>query len=186
MWFSEARRVRRASEPFDLPAAIDDLNWTPRSLDSPNRKGVPSEAIMNLQHRAVVLRGLSLVALALLAGCGPRELSKNETYPVNGIVRLHGQPAAFVLVRLEPTDGKGAEAQGTTREDGSFELRTYSNEDNDGAVPGEYKVTIEEFDAVRGGSLPKGSKPTKVAGGVLDAGTIQIKAGTNNPEIDIP
>src|SRR5690349_10870135 len=111
--------------------------------------------------------------LALLAGCGPRQLPRSDTYPVNGTVRLHGEPARYVIVRLEPTvHGKGADAEGTTKEDGSFELRTYANEENDGAVPGEYKVILEQFDPVRSGTLPKGAKPTTVPNGVIDTGII--------------
>jgi hypothetical protein len=135
-----------------------------------------------------VSRCLSLAALALLAGCGPKQLPKSETFPVNGTVRLHGEPARFVIVRLEPTTpGKGADAEGTTKEDGTFELRTYSNEDNDGAVPGQYKVVLEQFDPVRSGSLPKGAKPTALPNGGIDTGVIiEITTGPNEPLIDVP
>ena len=139
-------------------------------------------------HRNLMVTGVFLAAAAFGAGCGPRELSHHETYPVQGTVRLHGQPAAFVIVHLEPaTPGKGVAAEGTTKEDGSFELRTYSNEDNDGAVSGDHEVTLEEFDPVRSGGLPKGAKPTPIPKGTLETGVIvTIKAEPNTTDIDVP
>src|SRR5689334_8229017 len=118
---------------------------------------------MNLRIRSHGLACLSLAAW-LLAGCGPRELPKKDTYPVQGKVTLHGLPAAFVIVRLEPApQTKGVAAEATTKADGTFELRTYSNVDKDGAAPGEYRVVLEEYDPVRSGPLPAGSpKPTKI------------------------
>jgi hypothetical protein len=132
-----------------------------------------------------------LVASALLAaGCGPSQLPKNATYPANGKVLLHGQPAAFVIVHLEPTTpNKGVAAEGVTGQDGTFQLRTYSNEDFDGAAPGEYAVTLEEFDPVRavGIKLPPGIKPTPVPGGELKTDVVlEVKTEDNNLEIVVP
>jgi hypothetical protein len=136
---------------------------------------------------------LPLVLLAgLLTGCGQRTLSQDTTYPVNGTLRLHGQPAAFVIVHLQPVDqGKGAEAVGITNQEGAFQLRTYSNDNFDGAVPGEYKVVLESYDPVQGafGGIkpPPDVKPTDIPGAELDTGmTVQITSGDNAPEVDVP
>ncbi|HKI34536.1 MAG TPA: hypothetical protein VKA46_21955 [Gemmataceae bacterium] len=143
---------------------------------------------MNATIRSTLFRYLPLAAVAMLAGCGPKQLPQNDTYSVQGQLRLHGQPAAFVIVHLEPTKpNKGVAAEGTTTADGNFELRTYSNEGNDGAVPGEYQVTLEEYDPVRSGPLPAGSKPTPIPNQTMDTGIIVvIKAEPNTTEIDVP
>jgi hypothetical protein len=138
-----------------------------------------------------LFRWLPLAAIAILAGCGHRELPKKDTYPVQGTVRLHGQPAVLVLVRLTPVDGrKGGEAQGTTDANGHFELRTYSQEEADGALPGEYKVILEESEPVQfkpGVNIPPGVKATSIPKGSLDTGiTVQIRSEPNDVEIDVP
>jgi hypothetical protein len=78
---------------------------------------------------------------------------------------LKGEAAAFVIVHLEPADaGQGVSAEAMTQQDGTFELRTYSNQEADGAAPGKYHVILEEYDPVRavGIQIPPGSKPTKL------------------------
>jgi hypothetical protein len=144
------------------------------------------------KHTVLCLsRCLPLAAVALLVGCGNRELPKKDTYPVQGIVRLHGQPAVLVNVRLTPVDGrKGGEASGTTDANGHFELRTYSQEEADGALPGEYKVTLEESEPVQfkpGVNVPPGVKATSIPKGSLDTGiTVEIRAEPNDVEINVP
>jgi hypothetical protein len=94
------------------------------------------------------------------------------------------------MLRLVPTaPNKGVEAFGVTKEDGTFELRTYSNNDPDGAAPGEYQVVLEEYDPVRavGAQIPAAAKPTKIPGGVLETGkVVEITGEDPNLDIDIP
>jgi hypothetical protein len=119
--------------------------------------------MITLRHRWLHF-GLLLPVLAL-AGCGPRELPKKETYPVRGRIIIGGEPARFVHVRLEPDNpAKGRPSDGATDEDGVFTLRTYSNEDPDGAVPGRYKVVLEDANSSDEFSVPvpKGGKPTVI------------------------
>jgi len=130
-----------------------------------------------------------LVAATLLIGCGKKTLTKSDRFPVRGKITYKGEPARYVMVVFHPESGKGAEAKGQTDDEGNFELRTYSNTDeNDGAVPGEYTVTIESFDPVR--SLkrpPAGATPTVIAAGEGKApDTYEIKEEDNNLTIDIP
>jgi hypothetical protein len=135
---------------------------------------------------------LLLLVTDLLAGCGQRTLPQDSTYPVNGTIRLHGQPAAFVIVHFQPVHpGKGAEAVGISKEDGSFQLRTYAQDSFDGAVPAEYKVTLESWDPVQGqvGGIkpPPGVQPTEIGGTELDTGiTVEVSSGDNAPEINVP
>ncbi|MCA9133866.1 MAG: hypothetical protein KDA45_11955 [Planctomycetales bacterium] len=73
--------------------------------------------------------------LFLLAGCGEESL----TVPVEGILRLDGQPLKDVSVMFVP-DGSGRDATGSTDDEGRFVLSTF--DPRDGAMPGTYKVVI--------------------------------------------
>jgi len=133
-----------------------------------------------------LLRFAALGVVVFLAGCGPKQLARKETYPVQGKLTFQGKPGAFVIVRLEPVEmNKGVAAEGTTDEDGNFELRTYVNDGMDGAAAGEYKVVLEEHDPVRAGPLPKGAKATPIPGGEMETDfRVEIRAAAN-PAIDV-
>src|SRR6516165_6864831 len=107
------------------------------------------------------------LALAPCLGCGQKKLETDSVYPAQGKVTMHGAPASYVMVHLTPADGRGAEASGVTEEDGTFMLRTYSNTDFDGAVPGEYTVTLEEYNPVESVmvKVTPGARPTPIPGG---------------------
>jgi hypothetical protein len=88
-------------------------------------------------------RGVHLVALlgVALIGCGGR-----GTVPVRGVVTLEGTPIAGATVLFMP-DGqdKGRPASGFTSSDGTFRLMTYKQDD--GALPGTYRVLIQKTEA---------------------------------------
>jgi hypothetical protein len=132
--------------------------------------------------------GFALSSLALLAGCGQRELPKATAYPTRGKVLWHGEPVCYAVIDLAPATGSGgAEADGSTGEDGTFTLRTFSNEgEPDGAVPGEYVVNLKPWDPVRFGPLPKGAKPTQIPGEFNTGVTIEVKAEDNDLIVEIP
>ena len=72
--------------------------------------------------------------VAFLSGC-----AKSGRMPVTGKVDFRdGQPVTFGIIEFVPT-GPGKAARGKIEKDGSFSLRTGSNE---GAEPGEYCVAI--------------------------------------------
>jgi hypothetical protein len=85
----------------------------------------------------------------VFAGCTrPADDSRPAAVPVRGSVTFAGLPAPGVLVVLYPADGSpaakaGVKPSATTDADGTFVLSTYGQ--NDGAVPGEYAVTIQWF-----------------------------------------
>jgi hypothetical protein len=85
-----------------------------------------------------------LVAFAVLlaAGCGS---SGPKKYPVTGTVTVNGKPAALVRVQFRHADqtlpGNLKTPVGMTDETGVFHLST--DGDKDGAVEGEYTVTLE-------------------------------------------
>jgi hypothetical protein len=75
-----------------------------------------------------------------------------------------------------------------TDNDGSFELRTFANDGRkDGAVPGRYRVTLENYDPILvvARRLPKGVMPTPIPQeetGVI----VEIREGTNDLTIAVP
>ena len=147
---------------------------------------------MSKLHQSMIRLGFLLTALAL-AGCGQRELTKKETYSARGRVLLNGAPAQFVMVQLTPEiPGEGIEASGQTDADGVFELRTYSNEEADGAVPGRYKVTLVDVRSIGGDEsipVPKGGKPTVLPQDLRgkEVASVEITAGDNDlGDIKVP
>ena len=91
-------------------------------------------------------RGIYLVALlgVVLTGCGGRGPTA-----VRGVVTLEGTPLAGATVLFMP-DGQdeGRPASGFTSSDGAFRLMTYKQDD--GALPGNYRVVIQKTEATKG------------------------------------
>ena len=79
---------------------------------------------------------LSIVA-SVVAGC-----SKSDTVDVTGTVTMSGKPAENVQVTFNPK-GAARMATGVTDANGRFALSTAKP--NDGAMPGEYVVTLGEY-----------------------------------------
>jgi hypothetical protein len=92
---------------------------------------------------------LAAAFVGTIAGCG-----QSEAVPVTGTVLLNGQPAANAEVIFTPT--KGRLASGSTDASGRFTLSTGAP--NDGAVPGDHKVTVVEY-------YPPGKPPPMTASG---------------------
>ncbi|HXG13311.1 MAG TPA: hypothetical protein VNK04_26375 [Gemmataceae bacterium] len=79
---------------------------------------------------------LLAVLLGVSWGCG----SRDRPVPVRGKVTVDGAPIAGAGVVFHPKDGNGRPASGETRADGTYHLTTFT--EGDGALPGEYRVTI--------------------------------------------
>jgi hypothetical protein len=90
-----------------------------------------------------------VAVLVLVAGCGGK-----GTYPVEGkVVYPDGTVATDLAghsVNFESAELK-VSATGEVQSDGSFKLGTYENDD--GALPGKYRVTVFR-------PLPVGDEPT--------------------------
>ena len=89
---------------------------------------------------------LALVSIVAFAGCSP---STPATYPVYGKVVLEdGNPIQFGTVEFRLRDllkqyKERIVARGKIEQDGSFRLSTF--EPNDGAVPGDYEVIVNQL-----------------------------------------
>ncbi|PQO42365.1 carboxypeptidase-like regulatory domain-containing protein [Blastopirellula marina] len=94
--------------------------------------------------------------LVLFAGCTGRNLP--QTFPVTGVVTHKGKPVEGAAVTLVPSGENGRSAGGETDVDGKFSVRTYiSPQDQpEGAVPGEYTITVTKLEKRE---LPEGMKP---------------------------
>jgi hypothetical protein len=86
---------------------------------------------------------LSAVLLVPGWGCGASKGEMSPLLPVKGKVTYKGQPVTKGTVRFEP-DGYGRPATGHLQSDGSFVLGT--NNEGDGVVAGEHRVSISGFD----------------------------------------
>lgn len=94
---------------------------------------------------------LGILALLIAGGCGGEGAGDNpETAPVSGTVTLGGTPVAGATVTFHPSvasepgqPAQGNAAFGLTNAQGQFQLTTFDS--NDGAVPGDYKVTVTKL-----------------------------------------
>jgi hypothetical protein len=75
------------------------------------------------------------LVLLIAMGC----TGNSSTVPVQGVVRLDGQPLSGASVQFVP-ESTGRDATATTDEQGRFVLSTI--DPRDGALPGAYKVVI--------------------------------------------
>jgi hypothetical protein len=86
------------------------------------------------------LSGRLLLAIAMIAavGCG----AKTDAVPVTGKVSYNGAPLTSGTILLIP-ESQGTAPTGMIQPDGTFKLTTYKQDD--GAVPGKYKVVVQVF-----------------------------------------
>lgn len=92
--------------------------------------------------------GLALVGTVCLIGCGGGGGDKwtdkrPKTVNVSGVVVYKQQPVAGANVVFHPQAHEHG-AAGVTDSSGRFTLRTFDA--NDGAVPGEFKVTVTKIE----------------------------------------
>jgi len=82
-----------------------------------------------------------VVVMLSQMGCGGSS-GRIPTSPVSGTVSVGDKPIAGADVTFHPADNEkqGRPAFGKTNDAGEFTLSTY--DDGDGAVPGEYKISI--------------------------------------------
>jgi HEAT repeat protein len=79
-------------------------------------------------------------ALAVgLAGCR----GQGKPVKVEGSLTLDGKPFSGATITFVPAEGSGRSASGLSEQDGSFRLTTFKPDD--GALPGEYKITVTYY-----------------------------------------
>ncbi|HUQ69528.1 MAG TPA: carboxypeptidase-like regulatory domain-containing protein [Planctomycetaceae bacterium] len=103
--------------------------------------------------------GFCLLGALWMLGCGGsggKPVTHPATTPVSGTVTLKGTPVEGATVTLHPIQ-KGNGAFGVTDASGKYVLGTF--ETADGAVPGEYKVSIVKLSSTDGGKQPAPGEP---------------------------
>ena len=126
----------------------------------------------------------SVVVLALMSavGCsGSKDPNRPKTFPVSGVVTLGGTPVDGATVTFQLADHKGSSV-GTTDASGKYQLSTFGG--NDGARPGDYKISIVKYDrpaaqALIPGKLAPGGIDEKTYTGPETAGASQPAAPKN-------
>jgi len=98
-------------------------------------------------RRGTLHVGLIAFGLVLgLSGCGGKAVK------VTGTVTFDGSPLPNAVVKFIPTEKGGREATGLTNADGTFQLETFAA--RDGALPGDYKVTVQYQEPVAQTDVP--------------------------------
>ncbi len=105
-----------------------------------------------------------------LAGCS-RGNGFPPPVPVSGSVSYQGKPVDGASITFLAGDGGGRSASGTTDSQGAFQLTTFST--SDGALPGDYTVTIAKMESKIGGDMDA-SNPD------ADYNQMMAAAGSNN------
>lgn len=92
--------------------------------------------------RRIVLLAVLAATTAVLGCAKETDPNRPATYPVTGTVTLNGEPVEGATVVFQKTD-RSHGAVGETGPGGSYSLTSF--EANDGAVPGEYLVSIYKY-----------------------------------------
>lgn len=91
-----------------------------------------------MKHFGLLLTGLFL---AVQAGCGPDLSHLPKTVTAEGVVTLDGDPVEGAAVSFV-SESSSHHASGVTDADGKFVLRAF--EEKPGAVPGDYRVSVNK------------------------------------------
>lgn len=83
-------------------------------------------------------RFLMSLAVLVIAGCGGE--SRVPTYPVEGKLFVDDKPRGAAAISFKSTSKEVPSAYGVSKEDGSFSLKTYI--DDDGVAEGSFNVEI--------------------------------------------
>lgn len=125
---------------------------------------------------------LSVAVLAVcLGGCGGK-----GTYPVQGQVVYHdGTPATDLegyMVSMDLPDEKVG-ASGVVQPDGSFRVGTFA--DDDGALPGKYRVALTPPEAPVDRPTPKPKIAAKYGALASSGLEVEVKPESNNVTLQV-
>jgi hypothetical protein len=133
---------------------------------------------------AIVGRVAAILVVVALAGCNQSD--RLPVHPVEGQLTWQGQPLTNAYVVLHPqgaSDPRVLPARGQSDATGKFHITTY--EQADGAVAGEYRVTVEYYRPIKNGSsIEPGPNvlPPKFARPETSEIKVRVAAGKNTLE----
>ena len=139
---------------------------------------------------------LAAVLMTTFVGCGPK---RPAAAPVRGKITFQGKPVTEGQITFHPEHGRPA--IGAIGTDGTYRLTTFKSDD--GAEPGNYRVTIDAT-RVTGGTQPKSFRdemrnmnkgivpkierlvPEKYSRPETSPLTAEVKQDQNTIDFDIP
>jgi hypothetical protein len=139
-----------------------------------------------MQWQVLIRWASALALLAAVAGCG----GSKKAVPVKGTVTMDGKPVSLASVVFVPQKEGGPLAQAMTNDNGDFELTTF--QPNDGALPGEYNITVTKVDEMPLADLsdlPDGMTPDQIMQKVVPrvmAEKAKHKQKAKKPSKEIP
>ncbi len=134
--------VGHTNSIYERQLAIESIRRVAGVFRVIDRIEVPGTSLHSKIGAAAIL-----FATLLLSGCGGGDgVERLKVHPVQGTVTFAGKPLANAQVAFHPknpTDQRAKVALGTSDANGNFQLTTYDT--NDGAVAGEFSVTVQYF-----------------------------------------
>ncbi len=127
-----------------------------------------------------VATALSVAATVVVLGCGD-DSGLARRYKVTGKVTYQGKPVAKGVVQFVPTKPpppEGRAASGDLK-DGYYSLSTAG--DNDGALPGDYNVTVVSVDI----DMSQAAAPKEI-GGIPHQGDLAYQKAVNSGKSLVP
>lgn len=136
---------------------------------------------------SVVLVCFVVASIVTIGGCSKRRGNRPQTFPVQGVVTMGGEPLAGATVMFNPIASGGSGAIALTDEQGRYKLTTFDS--GDGAVAGEYRVAfvktifpkqegVDPMVAMSGD--PKNVLPLKFADSATSGFTATVAEGPDN------
>lgn len=134
-----------------------------------------------------------MLVLLTVSGCGGSDdPDRPEVAPAGGVVNHQGEPVAEATVNFHPQQDGGHAAYGKTDAGGRFRLQTFAVDD--GAVPGDYRVTVHkneapppapgefdpDYDPEYVAPAPKSLLPDKYGNPATSGLTAKVVAGQDN------
>jgi hypothetical protein len=149
---------------------FDHITWVTLKKDGPILANVMLDAVQadNLQKPDTSEPGM--------------KVTRKPTHPVRGQAFLGGVPIPGAQVTLHALGG-GARAQGSVAADGSFTLTTYAAAD--GAVAGEYRVTVVWYANGSQGKIGVNQLPAKYALAATSNLKASVGAGENKLVLEL-
>src|SRR5262245_43790269 len=129
---------------------------------------------------------LGIACIASFIGCGPPAAKTPSFYPVRGQLLLDGQPVRFAMVALSPKgvdDDDGPPATGQTNANGEFSIRTMMGPGHDGAMAGEYWISLYAPKQVP--AEANGGKPTAIPQKFRNPKTARISVSVKEDTNDL-
>lgn len=133
--------------------------------------------------RQLAKPGLIVLGFIVCVGCGGNQDGDlPSTVTVTGVVTYQGEPVPDASIMFYPKQGRKP-ATGRADESGKFQLSTFG--DNDGAIPGEHKVTVNAFEKTSEGVSMKSSIPVKYSNPSSSPLTVKVSDAQEEIKLEL-